>query len=211
MVEENLLAFEHLLDLLRRDRSILPLTLESLDGPALQQDKNLIFLVDNSSLAFPLSQALRGIRLRYPHAKFVILDDHRADVDVPRMLWYGIQGFLTHAEVERHLLDAIHSVAEGRMWVAAHLLGNHAIPPSDAGSKGRGISLTQREEQVIELVKRRFSNREIAEMLRIKESTVKFHLSHVFSKMQARSRHDLVNGKETVRKWAAFAPPSRVS
>ncbi len=93
------------------------------------------------------------------------------------------------------------------MWVAVDLLHTYMTHSHETRNRAQEASLTQREEQIIELVKRRFSNREIGAMLRIRESTVKFHLSNVFSKMQAESRRDLVNGKETLHKWAAFLAP----
>ena len=50
---------------------------------------------------------------------------------------------------------------------------------------------TARENEILELVRVRLSNKEIAELLQIRVSTVKFHLSNILSKMQAKSRRDL--------------------
>jgi DNA-binding NarL/FixJ family response regulator len=53
-------------------------------------------------------------------------------------------------------------------------------------------TLTQREEQVLELVKQGLTNREIARTLWIAESTVKAHIHHVLQKLGARSRTEAV-------------------
>jgi DNA-binding CsgD family transcriptional regulator len=53
-------------------------------------------------------------------------------------------------------------------------------------------SMTARETQTLELVKRRFSNKEIADILHVQESTVKFHLSNIYSKLQVSGRRDLI-------------------
>ena len=50
---------------------------------------------------------------------------------------------------------------------------------------------TPRENEILELVRMCLSNREIAELLQIRVSTVKFHLSNILSKMPAKNRRDL--------------------
>jgi DNA-binding NarL/FixJ family response regulator len=56
--------------------------------------------------------------------------------------------------------------------------------PSDDG-------LTAREEEILHFTQQRLSNKEIASLLNIEVSTVKFHLSNIFSKLQIASRSDL--------------------
>lgn len=141
-----------------------------------------IFLLDDCGLELPLTECLRRLRTLFSAAKFIVLDKHKSEEEVLRMLWYGIQGFLSHSEVKSRLLPAIHSVSEGRMWVAADLLHTYMTHAHETRGRNRGTSLTPREEQITELVKRRFSNREIGGTLRIRESTVKFHLTHILSK-----------------------------
>jgi DNA-binding NarL/FixJ family response regulator len=61
--------------------------------------------------------------------------------------------------------------------------------------------ISQRESQVIDLVKRRLSNKEIGEVLNIRESTVKFHLSNIFSKLQVKNRSDLHGKAQLSEVW----------
>lgn len=51
--------------------------------------------------------------------------------------------------------------------------------------------MTAREAQILELARQRLSNKEIAIKLNIEVSTVKFHLSNIFSKLQIASRSEL--------------------
>jgi DNA-binding CsgD family transcriptional regulator len=53
------------------------------------------------------------------------------------------------------------------------------------------IPLTDRERQVMELLLRRMSNREIGTILRISERTVKFHVGNILTKLQVTSRREL--------------------
>ncbi len=50
-------------------------------------------------------------------------------------------------------------------------------------------------------MKRRLSNKEIAEVLNIQESTVKFHLSNIFSKLQVNKRRDLQDKGQLSEIW----------
>lgn len=59
---------------------------------------------------------------------------------------------------------------------------------------------TRREDEILELVRRRLSNREIADLLQIRVSTVKFRLSNILSKLHARNRHDLAD-KTSPKLW----------
>lgn len=205
VVADNQLAAQYLLQLLAKDRRIRACTLIDLETQA--HHANTLFVLDNCGLELPLNECLRRLRTRYSDARFIVLDKHQPEEEILRLLWYGIQGFLPHREVKSQLRPAIHSVSEGKMWVAVDLLHTYMIHRHETRNPSKDASLTQREEQIMELVKRRFSNKEIGTMLRIRESTVKFHLSNVFSKTQAESRRDLVNGSETLHKWAAFLTP----
>jgi DNA-binding NarL/FixJ family response regulator len=56
----------------------------------------------------------------------------------------------------------------------------------------RGGAFTPREVQILEMVRGRMSNREIAGLLKISVSTVKFHLTNILSKRQAGCRQELL-------------------
>jgi two-component system, NarL family, response regulator LiaR len=63
--------------------------------------------------------------------------------------------------------------------------------------KRENLSITRRELEVLELIARGLSNREIAEKLYVSENTVKTHSSRVFDKLGARRRTQAVQlGKE---------------
>ena len=54
-------------------------------------------------------------------------------------------------------------------------------------------TLTSRENQVLDLLRRRYSNKEMATLLKISESTVKFHVSNVLTKLNVNDRRDLTD------------------
>jgi DNA-binding NarL/FixJ family response regulator len=63
----------------------------------------------------------------------------------------------------------------------------------------RDLSLTARETEVLELMIRRFSNKEIAGALGISERTVKYHVSNVLSKLRAENRRTLLTALNTAQ------------
>jgi DNA-binding NarL/FixJ family response regulator len=54
--------------------------------------------------------------------------------------------------------------------------------------------LTHRETEIVDLLSRGASNKEIAAALEISENTVKYHLSRIYDKMEVRSRTELLSG-----------------
>lgn len=205
VIEQNRLAAEFLLQLLAKDRTISPILLEDLPKQYTEQSAGpLLFLLDNWALSPPLSECLRRLRTRYPNCTFLVLDVDQPDEEIVRMLWFGIHGFLKHREVSQFLVAAVHTISEGRTWVSNEVLQAYVRTTSSAG-RYRSLSpekTTPREAQIIELVKRRLSNREIAAVLSIQESTVKFHLSNIFTKLGVTNRHDLQPKEEIPRNWA---------
>ncbi len=194
LLEQNPLALRYLSTILQKDSSINVLSVESLAAQSEIGSSAPVFIVDNCGLPLPLSECLRRLRSLYPEAKSMVLDRELPKEDLLELLSLKIDGFLTYRVVPRFLLAAVHSVARGEIWIPREILreyvhGSGHVPHS---LPQRYQAITPRETQIIELVKRRFSNKEIGDILRIRESTVKFHLSNIYSKLQVASRHDLV-------------------
>lgn len=194
LIEPHPLVKLFLLGLLEKDPSIQTLEIPDLKT---KNEKGLvapILVVDNCALPLPLSECMRRLRVHHPEAKYLILGHELGREDLLRLLWIKIDGFLPYAEVARSLLRALHSVAKGNIWFPRDILREFVQLRGELQKKDpSGVErITAREVQIVELVRRRFSNKEIAEILKIRESTVKFHLSNIYSKLQVSSRHDLV-------------------
>jgi len=84
------------------------------------------------------------------------------------------------------LLSAVRAVAEGFCW-----RDGRALPPDVARSElsfDKGYPLSVREMEVLRLIARGLSNREIAHRLHISQQTVKNHIASIFRKLQVRDR-----------------------
>ncbi|MBP9086692.1 MAG: response regulator transcription factor [Kofleriaceae bacterium] len=109
-------------------------------------------------------------------------DDHRS----ARALRLGCNGFVDQDASAEILLDALTQVTNGATVASPHisrLAENHADSPT--------AMLSQREVQVMEMLAKGQTNREIADSLSISIKTVDTHRGHVLKKLQLRNNSDL--------------------
>ena len=156
-----------------------------------------LFLLDACSLRTDLGPLAERCRASSPGSKFITLlspaDDN--DGDEIRLFYWGIDGFVELSETwKTELPEAIRSVLGGQYWVRPEILSafvRHAQVLEQARLL-RGNSLTAREGQILRLLMRRLTNKEISRLLVISERTVKFHVSHILAKFGLADRRGLL-------------------
>ena len=192
-VAQNCLAEAYLEQLLRADPRICPLNLKQYAQLSPTRRRNVIFVIDQCGLEIPLCECLRRLRDHSSNARFLVLDDQKSREEIVRILIMGAHGYVSHTDASSALIHAIFRIAANQLWVPDEVLPEFLREVSSVLRKDAQArqTTTPREDEILELVRRRLSNREIAELLQIRLSTVKFHLSNILSKLHARSRHDL--------------------
>lgn len=104
----------------------------------------------------------------------------------------GAKGFLLKDVSLARLTDAIRTLAAGGDLIlptlTEHLGRGRELPQLDFDCLPDPDPLTEREIEVLQLLARGYSNREIADALDLAEGTVKNHISHVLSKLGVRDR-----------------------
>lgn len=104
----------------------------------------------------------------------------------------GARGFLLKDVSLEQLVNAIHTVARGDSLVAPamtqRLLSEASMLRNDFVSLDRPDPLTDRETEILRLMAGGYSNREIADALRVAEGTIKNHVSNILSKLGVRDR-----------------------
>jgi DNA-binding NarL/FixJ family response regulator len=126
-------------------------------------------------------EAVAKIRTEFPQARIIVLTTFDGDEDIYRALQAGARGYLLKGMFGDELLDAIRAVHAGKT----------RIPPLVAerlATRMGGSSLTGRELEVLELIVRGQSNKEIGATLLISEATVKTHINNLLSKMGVTDR-----------------------
>ena len=133
-----------------------------------------------------------------PEARVLVLTTFDADENVIEALRAGASGFLLKDVTPADFVAAIRTVARGDALLAPNvtrrLLDRFAdrLPPANPERHQRLSELTERELEVLSLIARGLSNREIADRLVVAEPTVKTHVSHVLDKLELRDRAQAV-------------------
>ncbi|MET9064953.1 response regulator [Streptosporangium sandarakinum] len=125
--------------------------------------------------------------------KVLILTTFDLDEYVYNALRLGAGGFLLKDTPPERLLAAIHTVATGAVLLAPattrRLVEAFATPPA---TPPQLPALTARETEVLQMVGRALSNRQIADHLSVSEATVKTHLNRLMAKLGLSSRAQAV-------------------
>ena len=129
----------------------------------------------------------------YPASKVLLLDTGaEKEQVVTALLAYRIQGVLS-VETDPDLFNkALQVVKEGQIWVDNSTLKAFLRQGAWAPAPQKGDGVTEREKEIIDLVCRGCTNREIAESLSLSEHTIKAHLNRIFRKFNASSRSKLI-------------------
>jgi DNA-binding NarL/FixJ family response regulator len=136
--------------------------------------------------------ATREVLATSAEVKVVVLTTFEEDDYIFDALSAGASGFLLKRTQPEELIAAIHTVAEGDSLlspsVTRRVVDRMASQPAPVRATRRLDVLTPREREVLELVARGLSNREIAEQFVIEESTVKTHVKRILMKLRLRDR-----------------------
>ncbi len=128
--------------------------------------------------------AIGHIKAEHPEVQVLVLTTYESDADILRAIETGATGYLLKDTPREELFEAIRLVARGESpldpGVAARLM-QRMRGPSEEG-------LSTREIEVLELVARGTSNKEIAKQLWVSETTVKSHMLHIFDKLSVTDR-----------------------
>ncbi len=129
--------------------------------------------------------AIRMLMSKHPNAKFVVLTTYEGDEDIHQALAAGARSYIVKGMPHEALVSALRRVqAGGRFLPQPVSRALHSrIPNSD---------LSLREREVLELIVRGRSNKEIASDLGITESTVKCHVSVILMRLNVSDRTQAV-------------------
>lgn len=147
-------------------------------------------------LALPGIDGFAGLdilRRRYPAMPVAVVSAFNDSTTINRVLNLGASGFIPKAYSGEALLAAVREILAGNIYRpstqrGARLDDETPLPPAKSGVKPEDIGLTDRQAQVLALMVRGLSNRDIAEQLDLSEGTVKIHATAIFKTLGVASR-----------------------
>jgi DNA-binding NarL/FixJ family response regulator len=136
---------------------------------------------------------LTQMRATDPQARVIIVTAYDTDERIVQAVVAGAQGYLLKGAPREEIFRAIRVVYEGgsllQPVVASKLMRHVSHQAGQSADRG---SLTPRELEVLRLLAHGKSNKQIAAELVITERTTKFHVSSIFSKLEASNRTEAV-------------------
>ena len=126
-------------------------------------------------------ELLKVIRAKPLPPKSLVLTSYESDEEIYRAIEAGAQGYLLKSTPQAEIVAAIHAVHAGR----------HYIPPRIAARLAERMvrsALTQRELEILEMVVRGLTNKQIGNALQISENTARNHINSIIRKLDVSGR-----------------------
>lgn len=146
-----------------------------------REHKPNVTLMDLRMPAMDGVEAIRTIRSENADASIIVLTTYQGDENIHRALKAGAQSYLLKGMADVELLTAIRNVHAGRRYLPQPIRESLANRPPNSELSGR-------ELQILELIVKGRSNRQIGETLDIAEATVKWHVNIILSRLNVSHR-----------------------
>ncbi len=171
---------------------------EAIDGQeALDMIEKLhpnVVLMDISMPGMGGLEATRQIKARWPDINVLVLTMHRSDEYFFEMLKAGASGYVLKVARPGELIQAVRVVGRGEMYLYPTMAGHLVREYLEKGNipSEENNALSPREEEVLILIAKGYSGKEIAEKLVISPSTVNTHRTNLMTKLGLSTRRELV-------------------
>src|SRR6267143_6384073 len=143
-------------------------------------------------------EATRAIADAVPSAKILMLTVSDEEEDLYEAVKAGATGYLLKEISIEEVADAIRAVVQGQSLISPSMASklltefNTLVKKAEEKQQFPAPALTSRELEVLRLVAKGMSNREIADQLYISENTVKNHVRNILEKLHLHSRMQAV-------------------
>jgi two-component system, NarL family, response regulator NreC len=155
-----------------------------------------VVLMDISMPGMDGLQATRALQETCPQVRVLALTRHADYGFLTEMLRAGARGYVLKQSASADLIQAVRAVAAGQSYldpaVAGKLLGRFAASRPERGEEPTE-SISEREEEMLRLIARGHSNKEVAARLDLSVKTVEAHKANAMRKLGLSGRSDIVD------------------
>ncbi len=195
LADDHHLFLDGLISLLKRERDFI---IEDTTGNgtealnlALRKDYD-VCLLDISMPGMDGIEVCKKIKEAKPNQKIIMLTTYDDSGIIMQMIHTGVSGYLLKNCTKRQLVDAIRTVASGKLYfteeVHRAVMSKHALIVKQQQEPKEQPMLTPRETEVVQLLAKEYTNEKIATALKISYRTVETHRKNM---MQKTSAHNL--------------------
>ncbi len=132
-------------------------------------------------------EVVKFIKEKRPKTKIIVLTIHENEYYLKEFLKLGVNGYVTKRSADTELINAIHTARRGGVFVDPAL-----VKFLIEGNPEKRKKLSPREVEVLKLLVRGYTNKEIALALGISVKTVEAHRKRISEKLEVSSRAELV-------------------
>ena len=159
-----------------------------------KQKRPHIVLMDINILPISGFEATERIRKVSPNTKVIGVSMHSQPAYAKKMLQIGAKGYVTKNSSKEEMIKAILEVNEGSKYICEEIKNNISELVLEENKDMPNVNaLTEREIQIINLIKEGQSSKEIASTLNISLKTVEVHRHNVLKKLKLKNSASLVN------------------
>ncbi len=141
-------------------------------------------------------KASKRLKHVFPEVKILTLTRHIDSGYVQQLIQAGVSGYVLKQSAPSELINAIRAVGEGNNYLDSSITQTvmNSYARQAGGLQGEAnTDITEREEEVLRLAARGYSNKKIAQRLEISVKTVETHKTNAMRKIGAKDRVDIVN------------------
>lgn len=151
----------------------------------MNEDMPDIVLLDLRMPGMTGIDVLHAMREKKLGARAIVLTSFETDENIYRAIQVGAQGYLLKDTSEREMLQAIAIVHAGRKYIPAQIAARLA-------ERMMRSNLTTRELEILNMLAKGLTNKQIGRVLRISDNTVRNHVNSILDKMEVSDRTEAV-------------------
>lgn len=198
IADDHQMFIDGVKSILKNEKNI-KITGEALNGTRLfelfQTELPDIVLMDINMPGMDGIEATKIISSKYAHVKVIVLSMHLSREFVAGLIEAGAHGYILKNTGKKELVEAIQAVAEGKSYYSnsvTEVIMDSFKNPARKISNPELAQLTDREKEVLKLIAKEYSTKQIAEELFISSNTVETHRKNIMSKINAKNMAGLV-------------------